>query len=313
MPVVKDANRLALGAAQLGMDYGIANHTGKPGKGEAFRLLERLWNAGLRWYDTAPAYGESEIVLGAFLAGRSDAHEAMVVSKLPVDFSSSNVQPLKKALAQSLERLQISSLAGLMLHREEQLDDWDELRPLMDALLEAGLVRDFGVSVYSPKAALNALDVAELGMIQVPANILDHRFRRQHFFDAAARAGKRVFIRSVFLQGLLFATDEDFARRQERIRYLDRDRARLWIGRVRELAERFSMPVHSLALAYVREAFPEARVLIGVETVEQAERNLTAWRSPLPVGALEEVERAFSSVEDEIVHPPYWRRGSLNC
>lgn len=78
------------------------------------------------------------------------------------------------------------------------------------------------------------------------------------------------------------------------------------------LAAELDISVESLALAYIRDAYPRARVLVGMETVEQAQRNLEAWTVALPEGAAEAIVERFSDVEPEIVHPPYWRRGMLS-
>ncbi len=56
-------NKLVLGTAQFGMDYGIANVGGKPLKKEVFRILDLAWEKGVRRFDTAPGYG-SEALLG---------------------------------------------------------------------------------------------------------------------------------------------------------------------------------------------------------------------------------------------------------
>ena len=50
---------MVLGAAQLGLNYGIAKASGKPT--EAARILELAWSYGTRIFDTAPRYGSEEV------------------------------------------------------------------------------------------------------------------------------------------------------------------------------------------------------------------------------------------------------------
>lgn len=57
-------NKIALGTAQFGLDYGISNHLGKTGASEAGKILQFAWDKGIRTLDTARAYGDSEIVIG---------------------------------------------------------------------------------------------------------------------------------------------------------------------------------------------------------------------------------------------------------
>lgn len=311
MQRIIDAKRLVLGTAQLGLDYGVANVTGKPDAQSVFALLDEVWKAGVRWFDTAQAYGESESLLGQYLTERDSVGQANIVTKPPPDLAMTDAEGLAKAFRDSLARTGVDHFAGIMLHRESFLDEWEGCRKYFESLKTAGVVESVGVSVYSPQRALEALRLEGVDMIQVPANILDNRFRKHGVFDLASELGKIVYIRSVYLQGLFFATPESFEHRESRLQFLDRDRALFWIDQLNVLAQEIGMPLAHLTLAYVKEAYPEARVLLGMETVAQARQNLEAWNSSLPSGVVETVAERFSAVEDEIVHPPYWRRGSL--
>ena len=57
----------SLGTVQLGMDYGLGDHTAKPSKEYAFSLLDRAVACGINTLDTANNYGESERVIGEWL------------------------------------------------------------------------------------------------------------------------------------------------------------------------------------------------------------------------------------------------------
>ena len=260
MQGVEGADRLVLGTAQLGLDYGVSNSLGKPVEHDAVRLLDTVWDAGVRWFDTAPAYGDSEAVLGKYLAGKEDGYQARVITKLSPNTGAGDQATLSKDIHASLQFLNCGRFAGLMLHRESLLDEWDTVRAELDPLLNAGLFEKIGVSVYTPESAIKALGTDGIGMVQIPANLLDHRFRQQNVFDIAEAANKEIFIRSVYLQGLFFAKAKDFSHRKDRLRYLDRERALFWIDQVNSLAADMGISVDSLALAYIRDAYPRARV-----------------------------------------------------
>lgn len=59
-------NKLVLGTAQLGLDYGIANKIGKPEKNKAFEIMKYAVENGINYFDTAYNYGNSEIIIGKF-------------------------------------------------------------------------------------------------------------------------------------------------------------------------------------------------------------------------------------------------------
>ena len=46
-------------------------------------------------------------------------------------------------------------------------------------------------------------------MIQLPANILDARFERAGVFEMARQRNKTIYVRSIYLQGLLLLKPED--------------------------------------------------------------------------------------------------------
>ena len=56
------ADQLCLGTAQLGSAYGIANTVGQPTRAAAIEMVQFAVKQGIRWFDTAQGYGESEEV-----------------------------------------------------------------------------------------------------------------------------------------------------------------------------------------------------------------------------------------------------------
>ena len=70
-------------------------------------------------------------------------------------------------------------------------------------MVDSGRVGHVGVSVYSPERAIQALNTEGISMIQIPTNIIDRRFEMAGVFDIADDLGKTIYIRSIFLQGLL--------------------------------------------------------------------------------------------------------------
>ena len=74
--------RLVLGTAQLGLSYGIANKTGRPDQGVATAIVHEAWKNGIREFDTAQVYGDSEVVLGRALAELGISCEAKIITKI---------------------------------------------------------------------------------------------------------------------------------------------------------------------------------------------------------------------------------------
>jgi aryl-alcohol dehydrogenase-like predicted oxidoreductase len=65
-------SEISLGTVEIGLDYGIGpdGEARRPPESEAARLLHRALDLGVNFIDTAPAYGESEAIIGRALKGR---------------------------------------------------------------------------------------------------------------------------------------------------------------------------------------------------------------------------------------------------
>ena len=73
-------SRIGLGTVQFGMHYGVSNRVGQPDEREVAAILERAVARGVRYLDTASAYGDAEILLGRHLPA---GHRLRIVTKTP--------------------------------------------------------------------------------------------------------------------------------------------------------------------------------------------------------------------------------------
>ena len=60
--------KLALGTAQFGLPYGIANNNGKVSASEMSKILELARKSGIHYIDTAISYGDCHDRLGQISA-----------------------------------------------------------------------------------------------------------------------------------------------------------------------------------------------------------------------------------------------------
>src|SRR6056297_432337 len=74
--------KLCLGTAEFGLDYGVANKYGKPSLEKAFEMLDFAFERGIHFFDTAQAYGNAEEVLGEYLSGITHLTGYHIISKL---------------------------------------------------------------------------------------------------------------------------------------------------------------------------------------------------------------------------------------
>lgn len=298
-----NANRLVLGTAQLGMPYGIANATGQPDFRTAQEIVKTAWENGICEFDTAQRYGKSEEVLGRSLSKLEITQDALVLSKFDPGLDHLNREELSIALDESLARLHISRLAGIMLHREEHLDLWEKgLGEILISFVKDGRADRIGISVYSPQKALQALRTNGVDVVQFPTNLLDRKFVDAGIFDLAERMGKQLYIRSIFLQGLLLIEPQGLSTRMQF--------AQPVLEKLVSLAKEFGMTRQELALAYVKKQFPKAKIIFGAELVDQIEHNVDCWNSNVSQTFVKRLHQDFRRVDEKILNPVLWQNGS---
>jgi aryl-alcohol dehydrogenase-like predicted oxidoreductase len=295
-------SRVALGTAQLGMPYGIANATGRPEAEAAQEIVAECWQAGVRYFDTAQAYGDSEVVLGRALRHVGVAGEARVISKLSPALQVESVEAILNSLQESLDRLGLQRLWGILLHREEQLDYWnDTVGEALDLARRNGLVDHVGVSVYSPQRALQALESPGLDLLQVPANLFDRRMRETHVFANASAKAVTVFVRSIYLQGLaLFSSQHAKATAPFAISA---------VTALEEFCRENGIDQKRFAFDYARDISSEAIRIIGAETKEQVIENSRLENEPsLDSELFRQWDRVWPNDNEELVNPGRWGR-----
>lgn len=293
-------SRLVLGTAQLGMPYGIANTTGKPDMATATKIISMALDNGIAEFDTAQAYGTSEEVLGSVFKRLGVSNRVKIISKLQPDLPWRNFRKIREALVRSLKNLGTNKLDGLMLHQEALLDIWDQ--GLGEVLLKCRdkepWFRRIGVSVYSPQRAVQALENKHLEMVQIPSNILDRRFENIGVFKIARNSGKTVYVRSIFLQGLLLMNKENLCGVMKKAEPI--------LKHIEDLSSKFGISRQHLAMGYAQYAYPDAKLVIGAETPRQVEENLTIWGRPYPLDIVSDIQQRFKHVDEKILNPSFW-------
>jgi spore coat polysaccharide biosynthesis protein SpsF len=303
----KNSAEFVLGSVQLGLDYGVANLTGKPSHGAALRLVRRAADAGVTQFDTARAYGDSEERLGEALAGRPlrAITKLSPLSDLRARASRAEVHAaVDESLAQSLAALRRDKIDCLLLHRAAHMTAFDgAIWERLLERLEDGTVEALGVSVQSPQEAQTALSSRDVSHIQMPFNLLDWRWRVAGVTSAIEdRADVTVHARSVFLQGLLATNDPAIWPNIEGVH--PKTLLKLLAG----LAEEFGREnTADLCLAYVRgQNFIDGAV-IGLETEEQLDANLRlAIKRPLTAAECSLVEARVPHLPLRLLDPAQW-------
>lgn len=293
------AENLVLGTAQFGMPYGIANKNGQPDQDMVTTIVHEAWENGIREFDTAQGYGTSEQVLGKALLELGLIEGVRVISKFNPNLDHLNVNNMSNALKKSLGRLSVSYIYGMMLHKEEMLSLWDKgLSKILHDFVLSGRIKHIGVSVYSPDKAIQALNTEGIDTVQIPTNILDRRFENADVFQLANEKKKKVYIRSVFLQGLLLA---DVNELPEKMHF-----AKAVIKKIELLSNDLGLTRQELSLGYIKTEMPQAKVVIGVDTPKQIKENIKGWNKQFNSSLAQRVKKLFNNVDERVINPVLW-------
>jgi len=298
---MSDHSRLVLGTAQLGMPYGIANRTGQPDRRAAREIVKTAWNNGICEFDTAQAYGKSEQILGQTIQDLGITDQAKITTKPHPDMNHLDQSLMMQALEQSLYHLHVNKLHCIMLHREEMLDLWQEgLYESLQSIVHRGMADHIGVSVYTPQRALQAIRTEGIQIVQLPTNILDRRFEKAGVFESAEEQDKEIYIRSVFLQGLLLMDTEELPPNMIAAKPI--------LDEVRAISFKKNVNIRRLALGYIKTTQPKAKLIIGAEQASQLKEVISDADMELPLGALQEILNKFDDVDEKIINPTLWQR-----
>jgi len=285
--------RLALGTANFGQQYGIANQSGKLELREVASIVRDANAKGINDLDTAIAYGESESVLGSL-----ELKNWRVVSKLP-PFPNKKTDPRKwveSMITQSLEKLKLRSLGGVLLHNPEDLQKQhgNEIYLELKKLQENGLVEKIGISIYNPKELEEILPRYSIDIIQAPFNILDTRLEKSGWLHRLNESGIEVQARSVFLQGLLLMQPGN------RPRYFNRWN-KMWLKWKEWVDENQTTPLRA-CLKFVLHRSEFRKIVVGVDSSKQMKEILSAVAEE----ALIPIIKPMISRDEDLITPSKW-------
>lgn len=282
---------------------------------EAWSVLDAAWEAGVRYFDTAPHYGLglSERRLGAFLAtkprdefvvstkaGRllrpspetadrlDDANQFAVPADLRRvwDFSAGGI---RASLEESLERLDLDRVDVLYLHDPEEHDLAAGVAagvPALAALRDEGLVAAVGIGSKSVEALLAGVRTEALDLVMVAGRFT---LLEQPALDAvvpACRAtGARIVAAAVFNSGLLATR-----RPAGRYEYSDVPPALLERAqRIADVCERHGVELPAAALQFPLREAAVCSVVVGAATPDQVRENARRMQAAIPEALWEEL------------------------
>ena len=291
--IAEQSQKLALGTAQFGLAYGLANETGKVSSDTVQQLLKVASAFNITMLDTAIAYGDSEQVLGLHNLAKFE-----ITSKLPaVPSNCLNVEEwIVEQTVSSLKRLSTDKLNGLLLHRPDQLleSNGEKIYKSMLRLKEQGTVDKIGVSIYGPDELSELIKRFDFDVIQAPMNILDRRMENTGMLKQLKKTGVAIHIRSAFLQGLLLMPSEKIP-----VYFTP------WASLIKQyhhwLNQQGISPLQA-CLSYLNQYSDIDKIIVGVDSIWQLKQIAAAIDTPIT-----DIPDCLQSVDEGLINPSRWQ------
>ena len=297
--------KYCLGTVQFGLNYGIQDN-GKPSKEEIFNILDASINNGIKIFDTAAAYGDSEAVLGDYFNSRHLNYNTIkVISKISSNIVFQNndnktesalAEELSKNVNISLNNLKIDKLYGLLYHDSTSVFDEQRIK-ILEKIKSTGIVDKVGISIYTPDEALKALDY-NIDIIQVPYNVFDQRLDKVNFFNFAKEKGIEIFARSSLLQGLALM---DSNKLPNKVIF-----AKEYISNFENLCKQYNVGKLEAAITYVASNSKIDYIVFGVDNIGHLFEYISFMNNRINDDFLNDLKVKFNNTNLKLVNPSLW-------
>ena len=285
-------NKLILGTVQFGISYGINNFIGLPSENTVHAILNKAYTSGITLLDTAAAYGLAENRIGSYHALNPNQH-FVINTKFSKDTSITWLD----SLVNSIQSMKIERIDTIMFHSFEAYQNNKSDLKKIYAIGFPVYFKRIGVSLYTNEELEALLEDDLVTVVQLPFNLLDNQLKRGSIIERLRERKKEIHTRSCFLQGLFFM---DEAKIPEKIASV-----KPFLRKLKRIADENEIDIGHLALQYALSKEYIDRVLIGVETIQQLEKNISWAEEKIDSEILNQVD-LIDVIALETLNPSQW-------
>ncbi len=289
---------IGLGCMNLSHAYGTP-----PPREQAVAVLEKAIELGIEHFDSATLYGfgRNEALVGPVLKPARD--RILLTSKCGLSgvdgkrVIDGRPETLKKAIDESLRRLETDVIDLYYLHR------WDKSVPIEDSIgemarmVEAGKVRALGLSEVSVATLKKAHAVHPIAAVQSEYSLWT-RNPELGILDACAELGAAFVAFSPLARGFLTDVDvrpeafvdKDVRRAMPRFQEPNFSANARLLTEYRALAAQAGCSPVQLALAWLLQKAPHILPIPGTTSIEHLEANVAAASITLEPQIVDRVE-----------------------
>ena len=314
-------NKLILGTAQLGLDYGITNYEGKPTFQKSFELIKECLNNGVYQFDTAQAYGNAEKKLGeaSIKLASFMAKTMRIITKLELPIN----------LQKSMKHLKTNILDTVLLHNFKHLQDNNsEIWKQLQKYKTQNRIRKIGVSVYTIRELKMALQYPNMDIIQFPLNVFSlsklnnlnnnrsnsNRFSTNNIIHLIKKFNVEIHVRSIFLQGILFLNPTDTNYQKVISRIPNGEQLAKYLNKLQQVQDELNLTRCQLLISIILSQDWISGIIMGVDNIQQLRENIKTFKLANVSKNRKQLENKLKNllnfckdIPDSILDPRLWK------
>lgn len=287
------------------LTYGVSVERERAGA-----CVRRAFDLGINFFDTANMYGKgaAESLLGEALSPyrRQDYILATKVfhPMSKTDFGLSREQ-IHKQIDASLKRLKTDHIDLYQCHRYDHDTPLEETMQALGEVVAAGKARYVGFSEWSPRRirAADAFRDQIRFISSQPQYSMLYRKCERKVFGICRRRKIGQIVWSPLAQGVLTGKyapgalpPQDSRAANRKIDRFTREPVLQAVQKLRPIAERLSLTMPQLALAWVLDKKNVSSAIIGASRPEQIDQNAAAVGVALDAETLAEIDKVLDGV-----------------
>ncbi len=301
--------------SELALGGGMFQTSKEASLENAKQIVRYAMKLGINYIDTAPAYGDSEKVLGYALEGINDPY--IISTKLggrPLPFNPQDKDDLRRSFSESLKFLKRDIIDILFIHEPDRpglynwFPDWGNFYgpvcDLMNDLKSENLVQFTGIAGTT---AYSIADIVKTGEYDIVLTAFNYSLLWQEalisIIPEANKKNMGIIIGSPLQHGALAEcyTDEI----ENGARWLSPPR-REQFKRLYALVKEIDIPVAELGLRYLLSNNDVSTILTGVKSVRELEQNVkTVEKGPLSEDIIRKIDQIAKMVPFRPYEEPY--------
>jgi len=276
--------------------FAIGGYWGPSDDNMSKRVIEKSYELGVNFYDTADVYGrgKSERFIAEIFVDNNMRSDIFIATKGGHDFYTSppkllrnfDVSYLDNALNRSLERLHTDYIDVYQLHGPAvEIMQQEHVFEFLEKAKKDGRIRAAGVSVYDLAGVEEALRNDVVDSVQFVLNILVNHDEVKNILSACATRGVGIIAREPLAQGLLtgkYGVDASFPEDDHRAakwthEYLEKQLTK--VSKLSTLADK-NRNLSQVALLFVLAHQEVSVVIPGARDLQQLFDNIRTTDLP---------------------------------